>query len=163
MKKSFLFVFLFVSNLAFSQDKISNEKVIRYFDSFLKIELKGKYVRNHDTLNRASQIHSDWMLKTGILDHYENDVPEHKTPRKRVYSVSGNMAVMCREVICKVPITPKKFMNKKFKSIEEETAFELLSAFKDSPDHNYILTKGTVFGYGSSNDGKMLFFAVLVT
>ena len=59
------------------------------------------------------------------------------------------------------PITPKKFINKKYKNVEEQTACKLFEGFKESPDHYEMLIKRKTFGYAVSNDGVRV--AIVIT
>ena len=140
---------MFILTLSVSAQSVSTEKVKYYLDSFVSLYLNKKTIQD-DVLSKAAKLQSDYILKTGVVTHYQED-PKYRTPIFRVLSVDSNFNRGILKEIAGGGAIP--FYDKKFKCVEEQIALNFLNMIKKSPDHNYILTHSKFFGYGISIKG----------
>ena len=113
--KSLVSTILFlVSNFCYGQ---SNEKIIYYFDSLLNLNRTEKVIKNK-ILSESAKIHSDYMIRTDSISHIEIGIKDCFSPIERVKKVCNCTPGIVSEAISMAPITPKKFINKKYKNAE---------------------------------------------
>ena len=149
MKNFISTIAMFILTFSVSAQSVSTEKVKYYLDSFVSLYLNKKTIKE-DVLSKAAKLQSDYILKTGVITHYQED-PEYRTPSLRVFRIDPNFARGIEKEVAGGGSIPT--YNKKFKCVEEQIALDILNMFKNSPDHNYILTHSKFFGYGISIKG----------
>ena len=149
MKNIITTITMFILTLSVSAQSVSTEKVKYYLDSFVSLYLNKKTIKD-DVLSKAAKLQSDYILKTGVITHYQED-PEYRTPALRVFRIDPNFERGIEKEIAGGGAIP--FYDKKFKCVEEQIALNILNMIKNSPQHNYILTHSKIFGYGISIKG----------
>jgi hypothetical protein len=149
MKNFISTIAMFILTFSVSAQSVSTEKVKYYLDSFVSLYLNRKTIKE-EVLSKAAKLQSDYILKTGVVTHYQED-PEYRTPAFRVFKIDSNFNRGIEKEIAGGGAIP--FYDKKFKCVEEQIAFNILNMIKNSPQHNYILTHSKIFGYGISIKG----------
>ena len=149
MKNIITTIAMFILTFSVSAQSVSTEKVKYYLDSFVSLYLNRKTIKD-DVLSKAAKLQSDYILKTGVVTHYQEN-PEYRTPPFRVFKIDSNFHRGIIQEIAGGGAIP--FYDKKFKCVEEQIGFNILNMIKNSPDHNYILTHSKFFGYGISIKG----------
>ena len=140
---------MFILTFSVSAQSVSTEKVKYYLDSFVSLYLNKKTIKD-DVLSKAAKLQSDYILKTGVITHYQED-PEYRTPPFRVFKIDSNFNRGIIKEVAGGGAIP--FYDKKFKCVEEQIAINILNMFKNSPQHNNILIHSKFFGYGISIKG----------
>lgn len=90
----------------------------------------------NDTLKKAAEFHSEYMVKNNVLTH-DQEQSKYKTPAKRVHAFGGEIFEIVGENV--LYSTPQKFpLNKK--SIVD-LAEEMFNSWKNSPGHYANMTE----------------------
>lgn len=155
MKSWFIFVFFFIGfQVGFAQLKVSDKQEIRkvLFEKVNKLR-KSKGLPPlilHDDLQKAAQLHADYMQKNRDLSHEER-IDSLKTPRKRIEQFSKKFNVFGENILY---TKPKKTPIKR--GLLKRIAHEMFIAWKNSPGHyaNMISDAYTHSDFGFTYDQK---------
>lgn len=154
-RKWFTFVFFFIAfQVSFAQLKVSDKKEIRkvLFEKVNKLR-KSKGLPSlilHDDLQKAAQLHANYMQKNRDLSHEER-IDSLKTPRKRIEQFSKKFNVFGENILYTKPKrTPIK------RTLLKRIAHEMFIAWKNSPGHyaNMISDAYTHGDFGFAYDQK---------
>lgn len=156
MVKQITFILLLLSSYySFSQLSDKDETLLRrelyLLINTLRTDLGKAPLQLNDTLQKAAENHSDYMVKNNILSHTQRR-SKYATPKDRVSAFSGdNFDVVGENILYSSPQTFPLNKNK-IKAL----ANEMFKSWKNSPGHyaNMINTEYTHGDFGFTVDVK---------
>ncbi|HZH87069.1 MAG TPA: CAP domain-containing protein [Brumimicrobium sp.] len=141
-----LFLLFLVPFFSFSQLSNKDKKILRQELSGMINELresKGlKPLLFNDTLRKAAEFHSEYMVKNDILTHNQK-LSKYRTPHKRVVAFKGEIFNVIGENV--LHTTAQNIPNNKKDLIA--LAEEMFNSWKNSPGHYANMTEPE-FVYG---------------
>ena len=162
MKNLILYLFLLTNCISYSQDtKIDLEQLENKVFSLIndyRVSLNVTQLENDVILQKAAKDHSIYIAKKQSLTHEQNN-PNKKLPKDRVYFYKGNDFVLVGENLLFTGIKDKIYTETDLDII----ANKIFNLWKNSPNHLKIMSseKYTYTGFGFHLDwtNKKLFVA----
>lgn len=162
MKNLILYLFLLTNCISYSQDtKIDLEQLENKVFSLIndyRVSLNVTQLENDVILQKAAKDHSIYIAKKQSLTHEQNN-PNKKLPKDRVYFYKGNDFVLVGENLLYTGIKDNIYTETDLNIL----ALKIFNLWKDSPNHLKIMSSEkythTGFGFHLDRTNKKLYVA----